>query len=84
VPSAFTTEGEPSELPGIGVVNEQGVPIDRAALVMGELQDDKGRPLTGSTLLAAAKKYAEQAGITVTTSTDDTTTTAPKGEEGTN
>ncbi len=79
MPSAFTTEGEPSELPGIGVVDEQGVPLDRAALVMGELQDDKGRPLTGSTLLSAAKKFADRAGLTVTTVTDDNT---PKGEKG--
>lgn len=40
-----------------------GIPVERAAASMRELQDDDGKPLEGAELTAAAKKYAAANGL---------------------
>lgn len=67
MPSAFTTTAEPVDLIGVGMVDENGVDIERAALRMPELQDENSAPLSGEELLEAAESYAERTGLTVTT-----------------
>lgn len=68
--SAFkTAKGESArEIIGVGIVDENGtngVTLEQAAIVMSELQDAQGAPLTGSALTAAAKKWADAVGLTV-------------------
>lgn len=62
-----TRKGEgPVEIGGLPLIDDtNGVPVEDAALVMRELQDDDGNPLTGRELLDAAKAYAERAGLQV-------------------
>jgi hypothetical protein len=62
-----TRKGAPAvEINGVGLIDDDhSVPLDRAALVMGELQDKNGRPLTGTALRAAAKRWAEAVGLQV-------------------
>lgn len=43
-----------------------GVDVDFAATVMPELQNESGKPLSGSTLMSAAKKWAKAHGLVVT------------------
>lgn len=82
MPPAFKTKkGAPSvEIPGIGVCDEDGqggVLLERAAPRMAELQNEDGKPLTGKTLEAAAKDWAESADLTVGSATEDTPTPEP-------
>lgn len=69
MPDVFKTrKGDPIvEIPGVGLVDDTaGVPLERAALVMAELQDKNGKPLAGQVLAGAAKKWADRVGLTVT------------------
>jgi hypothetical protein len=53
---------------GVGTATDtQVVPLDRAAEVLHELQDDKGKPLTGKALDDAAKAFADARGLKVVT-----------------
>jgi len=54
--------GVAAEIANVGYLGPDangGVPIDRAAELMAELQDGEGKPLTGTDLTAAAKKWAD-------------------------
>jgi hypothetical protein len=61
-----TRKGEPDvAIIGVGIADEAGVPVERAAQTMRELQDDDGKPLSGKQLLDAAKQYADRNGLLV-------------------
>ena len=56
------------EIPGIGYAGPKGegeIVVEVAALHMPELQNEKGEPLSGSALSAAAKEFAAARGLEV-------------------
>jgi len=62
---------DPVELVGVGVVTADGIPLERAAERMHELQeiaeDGSRKPLEGDALLDAAEKWAARAGFDIDT-----------------
>lgn len=76
-----TRKGEPPiEIGGVGIADdEHGVPLERAAQRMRELQDENGAPLTGKQLLDAANEWAGRTGLVVrkTTASGDEPAGAP-------
>jgi hypothetical protein len=57
------------EIAGVGTLGGSGrggIPVEHAAKFMTELQDDKGKPLTPKKLEAAARKFADDHGLKVT------------------
>jgi hypothetical protein len=48
----------------VGVATADGLPLEKAALVMSELQAD-GVPLEGDALVEAAREWAGRSGLTV-------------------
>lgn len=63
VPVITTNSGAPHiEIAGLPVLpgdGKGGVPLERAAEVLSQLQDDNGEPLTGAALKAAAEDLIE-------------------------
>jgi hypothetical protein len=56
------------EIPGIGYAGPKGkgeIVVEAAAFLMPELQNDKGEPLSGAELTAAAKEFAAARGLEV-------------------
>lgn len=56
------------EIAGVGTVggqNRGGIPVEHAAAVLHELQDDDGKPLTGAKLEKAANAFAAGRGLAV-------------------
>jgi hypothetical protein len=68
-PTIFVTNDDAPysvELAGVGVIGgsgKGGIPVERAAQRIPELQDDNGDPLSGSQLTAAAKRFADARGL---------------------
>lgn len=68
MPLVFKTAKDTADdvqIAGVGILGAGaagGVPVHVAAETMTELQDDEGKPLTGSALTAAAKRLAETHG----------------------
>lgn len=61
-----TRKGQPPvEIGNVGIVDDKGIPLERCAPHMSELQAENGEPLTGAALIAAAEKWAETAGLDV-------------------
>jgi hypothetical protein len=61
-----TDAGYDTEIGGVGTLGafgKGGIPVERAAETMVELQDKKGKPLTGDALEKAAEAFAEARGI---------------------
>lgn len=70
MPAVFkSAKGDPAtEIVGVGVVpanGKGGVPVEQAAVTMAELQDKKGKPLSGEALTKAARKFADARGFRV-------------------
>lgn len=58
--------GSPIEIIGLGLVDAtHEIPLDRAAGVMSELQNDEREPLTGKELVEAAREWADRVGLQV-------------------
>lgn len=72
----------PLEIAGVGLVDsDHPVPLERAALVMTELQDEDGKPLTGHPLASAAKGWAQKVGLHVSNAEPDTPTRRSAAKE---
>jgi len=73
----FRTEADSpysTEIVGAGICGPKGkggVVVERAALVMQELQDDDGQPLEGKALESAAKEFAKDRGLRVLTISEE-------------
>lgn len=72
MPKVFQTEDDSVdrvEIVGAGVLHPgasgPGILVEDAARVLVELQDDKGKPLTGANLTTAARDFAEARGVRV-------------------
>jgi hypothetical protein len=75
MPSAFK-----SKIAAVGLVPADGaggIALERAAVVMSELQDKNGKPLTGDKLDSAARTWADKVGLTVAKVAEDNITTGP-------
>lgn len=60
--------GAETWIPGVGQAaadGKGGIPVELAALEVTELQDGKGKPLTGQKLKDAAKAFAEDRDLEV-------------------